>query len=94
MRFQAANRFAQDMCEQQLADLMKQEMDILKVMSKPSYMEKERRKAIVANGMAPRKFERDETLKLLRNYRQVLARTSVTGVKKVNNNNSVTSHTN
>ena len=82
-QLQTAYRFAQDMCDQQLAELMKQEMEIIKVMSKPSYMEKDRRKSIVANGMSPRKFERDETLLLLRRYRQVLARTSVVGVKKV-----------
>ncbi|KAH3833565.1 uncharacterized protein LOC127880256 [Dreissena polymorpha] len=78
-----AFEFAKDMAEQQIEDLMKKEMEIIRIMSKPSYEEKERRRPIVSDGISPRKFERDETLQLLMNYRRCLARTSVPGVKQI-----------
>ncbi|XP_060604679.1 uncharacterized protein LOC132757418 [Ruditapes philippinarum] len=79
----AAYEFGKDMAKQQLEDLMRKEMEILKIMSKPSYEEKEQRKPIVADGISARKFERDETLQLLKDYRRCLARTSVPGVKQI-----------
>ncbi|XP_052794067.1 uncharacterized protein LOC128227497 [Mya arenaria] len=78
-----AFEFAKDIAEQQLDELMKKEIEILRIMSKPSFEEKERRKPIVSDGISPRKFERDETLQLLNNYRRCLARTSVPGIKQI-----------
>lgn len=78
-----AYEFAQDMAEQQLEDMMKKEQEILRIMCKPSYEEKTRRKPIVADGIAPRKFERDETLQLMKDFRRCLARTSVPRVKQI-----------
>ncbi|XP_045204351.2 uncharacterized protein LOC123557132 [Mercenaria mercenaria] len=78
-----AYEFAKDIAKQQLAELMKKEIEILRVMSRPSYEEKERRKPLVADGISARKFERDETLQLLKDYRRCLARTAVPGVKQI-----------
>ncbi|WAQ97965.1 hypothetical protein MAR_022338 [Mya arenaria] len=44
-----AFEFAKDIAEQQLDELMKKEIEILRIMSKPSFEEKERRKPIVSD---------------------------------------------
>ena len=62
---------------------MQKEIEIIRIMAKPSFEEVERRKPLVADGIQPRKFERDETFNLLKQYRRCLARTSVPGVKQV-----------
>ena len=81
--FQLAYQFCKEITEQQLTDLMQKEIEIIRIMSKPSFEEMERRKPLVADGIQPRKFERDETFNLLKQYRRCLARTSVPGVKQV-----------
>jgi predicted hydrocarbon binding protein len=57
----AAYEFGKDMAKQQLEDLMRKEMEILKIMSKPSYEEKEQRKPIVGTLRLNISF-RNETL--------------------------------
>ncbi|KAL4230983.1 hypothetical protein ACF0H5_011356 [Mactra antiquata] len=78
-----AHQFATDIVERQLSELMSKEVEILRIMSRPSYEDAENRRPIVSQGMSARKFERDETLQLLKDYQRCLARTSVPGIKQI-----------